>query len=1242
MATILQKPGDIALSGNIKDIIISTSADVDFEIMEKNSGTVILNETYSPDENDRVAIRLRDLLPSQLSLLLPDTDVFEQSEAVKEYTFTVAGTVFYTVVVLGGVDADIDADTFLKGNWLTWQPQQKMVKFNDPEWLTYYALVATNVKVKAYFKDKDPSTITLTSFPAGKCCSLNMNFGFLSGKFTGQPVYFDVWSEDTVGTQFAFVQRFVLFADYFEHEDLFVVVNSIGGLDTFRFTGKKEEENDFDIESALFDEDTRDYDIDFERIFKKNTGYFANVRNRVWANEFFTSLQKYFVGNNGYQSITISKPKAKSVEGDITTYNYDFVFALSRQTHYLNLSRANELPTEVVIVDPDSELFFLTPRLSNFPSATLNSALVFPVQVPFTESWQQVTYGAIRSDILSEVASMGYGYGSEVVGNADKLGGISASNYARTDIEETFEEGVTFKSSAKFNKHVFYSPDTDEDLLNLRRYGENHTLLNMMSPPQKSWGKAHECTLSLCRGDGNEFFMDLYNMDYGNTDAGNYRDYGNAMMGLRLQRRSDGWYTPFHFEYSSGLTDIHRAMTIYPNDTLGVNHSSVEVNRLLANYDSVLKFETTINGTLTSGNSLISGYIKNSGTFVDGFSGEGWSIGHGPFNDSLAVGDLTVRRSVKFYELLINKIRSGNGSYWFSDGAKVNKISSEDLTGYTLELDEELGNPFVTGQKIRCQVWNGSGVKFYEATISWAGNSTYPNLIKLNKTGYTGDAPQPGDEIVRISGGAMYITSNDNNSPYMDVVYDMNTVARFGLLTGINDPDFGGALSRYGLYCDNVYLKGIMKLAAGSSISFNDVTDTTALIESIKTVQSTADGKINESQATTITNNTVTADYINGLSCSFNQGRIGNFQITSSQIRTTNCHWGGTVAGSWMSSGEYMIYKSTSEYIKTYYTSMTDWGIYGRNTEGRVFQIGSTNRIAVFQFDNNYIWSGTKKTTDGYTIAPASMTIGAGAIRANQFYISNTDGSAHFKGILDAPSGKIGGFDINDSKFVSGDNKLTIQSTVNDTYIGLSTTYVDGAGTIRNSDAKINNEGISFHGRGRVDQRIVSFINIGACAVQAYAEDSRSGESDTVIGVYGRAVNRNASGRSYAMFSDGMLWTRGVEQYSYISDINKDDSDSWNIDIENYSYFSLNPAIEDAYLRIPPPLTDEAREIIIFNRNDARQIHIRWSLIHSDDFVIPGGGCVTLISDKNEKYNGGTATTRKRGWIIKCVYDNNF
>lgn len=78
--------------------------------------------------------------------------------------------------------------------------------------------------------------------------------------------------------------------------------------------------------------------------------------------------------------------------------------------------------------------------------------------------------------------------------------------------------------------------------------------------------------------------------------------------------------------------------------------------------------------------------------------------------------------------------------------------------------------------------------------------------------------------------GGIYNTASEPNSPYSDIFthqgepWDgLTTVARFGKLDGINDPDFGGALSGYGLYGDNVYLKGVIRALAGGYIGGFDI-----------------------------------------------------------------------------------------------------------------------------------------------------------------------------------------------------------------------------------------------------------------------------------------------------------------------------------------------------------------------------------------------------------------------------------
>jgi len=55
--------------------------------------------------------------------------------------------------------------------------------------------------------------------------------------------------------------------------------------------------------------------------------------------------------------------------------------------------------------------------------------------------------------------------------------------------------------------------------------------------------------------------------------------------------------------------------------------------------------------------------------------------------------------------------------------------------------------------------------------------------------------------------------------------------------------------------------------------------------------------------------------------------------------------------------------------------------------------------VAGWSIDSNYIWSGTKQTTNGYSTSGITMFNG-GAIRTPQFYIDHTNGNAYFKGTI--------------------------------------------------------------------------------------------------------------------------------------------------------------------------------------------------------------------------------------------------
>ncbi|MBL7973115.1 MAG: hypothetical protein JNL03_16470, partial [Prolixibacteraceae bacterium] len=220
---------------------------------------------------------------------------------------------------------------------------------------------------------------------------------------------------------------------------------------------------------------------------------------------------------------------------------------------------------------------------------------------------------------------------------------------------------------------------------------------------------------------------------------------------------------------------------------------------------------------------------KNIGSesYASGFAGSGWRMDQ--TDNRLTVDYLTVRKEMSVYELIINQIRSTNGALWVSDAAKIASVT-DGGSYWKCNLDTDGGNaapPFVPDDWIRCQKWTGRGIKYYSAKVTSVG----ADYFNITKTGIDGaGTPAAGDTVVRIGNttnssrqGAIYLTSSDSNSPYLDVLDGVvsaslagKTKVRLGKLDGITDPQMG-ALTGYGMYADNVYLKGIIYVTGGNA-----------------------------------------------------------------------------------------------------------------------------------------------------------------------------------------------------------------------------------------------------------------------------------------------------------------------------------------------------------------------------------------------------------------------------------------
>ena len=265
--------------------------------------------------------------------------------------------------------------------------------------------------------------------------------------------------------------------------------------------------------------------------------------------------------------------------------------------------------------------------------------------------------------------------------------------------------------------------------------------------------------------------------------------------------------------------------------------------------------------------------LANNGTFVSGFAGNGYRIDQDVTEigkTSAEFDNLTVRGRMRVYELLIQQIRATNGSVFISSSSTAEMINMgagfsvfttalEDLQFYTTSLvdalldvavyridtriadpetgvlddDRNLYHGFTVGDLIRAQRFemNAAG-GFAQVRVTNMLVTVFHNLWAYSAILINGDEPQAGDDFVRLGNttdttrqGSIYLTADDSNAPYIDIINDIashadwNTAgkvkARVGRLTGITDSDFGGNLQGYGLYGNNVYLRGRMIITQG-------------------------------------------------------------------------------------------------------------------------------------------------------------------------------------------------------------------------------------------------------------------------------------------------------------------------------------------------------------------------------------------------------------------------------------------
>lgn len=767
MATIIDKPDALSLSGNMRKFVLGAKEAVSF-ILKKGTAT-LLEQSYEPGPDKMVTIDVREVVESQLSYTLDTAqEIYSQNTIFADFTATIDGTSHSFRAIRCGI-ADL-ADTpgnWLKSHFLTWQPKVKEVTYYSPEWLTYYAISDCTVKAKATFPDNSSSTTSLKGMTAGECVTLNLQYAIVAKLFGNKyPSYLEVYAE--AGGARLSVSQFYKFTDiHSEDEQWFLFENSLGGMDTFRAHGVNRLQAEHGHLIAELDENLSEYDVETDRKFVKNTGFLDDYSRR-WLLDFFPSRAKYIYEASMIRRIIVTESDATYTSNDLPS-SYTFTYRLSEISRYLNLIRnEKELPDNLTVPNLSSPDFIFPPRLAELPRQELGEGVLFPAFDPHNPKASVATFGSIhdtiRNSIIKELGDTWRAIVNEAGGSGgtgDGLYHIKLDDLTEPSDENGFTALRTLKEILKPISALddrYLRKDIDDAAAGNITFEKDIILAGLDSSiysDRDAGGFGHENGFRLF-ADGTMWLKDL-RVKNDSMFAGSL---SSPMFASGFPNGTGWMLAPYIRTNAAGINETRYKLEI----------DDIAVRGTLRVYEFIVSQLMGENDNrIFSGMMEVDHYDTNSGRiYLDTDGGRLYN----PFRkgDILMVqqfqGDPTLENNyqmVKQYELKVVSVGVGN----LYDGEnRLDWLTFENFVG---DLSQ------ITKRDTLCRVDNPD-------------NSTRSGLIKIT-------------------------TIDEFGTPYLDVIRGMKTdpencvKVRIGNLNGLVTPYFG-RLDGDGAYVANLYARG--------------------------------------------------------------------------------------------------------------------------------------------------------------------------------------------------------------------------------------------------------------------------------------------------------------------------------------------------------------------------------------------------------------------------------------------------
>jgi hypothetical protein len=210
--------------------------------------------------------------------------------------------------------------------------------------------------------------------------------------------------------------------------------------------------------------------------------------------------------------------------------------------------------------------------------------------------------------------------------------------------------------------------------------------------------------------------------------------------------------------------------------------------------------------------------LTSSTVYASGFGGTGFTLNHSQTftNQSyLELDQLRVRGVMNVYEFVVNQIRSTNGNLFVTNCARISSVSLVNTNYY--DIFTEAPHGFQPNDLIRAQRFSaaGGGAAVFQTDIIV---NALGSDVWFGGTVLSGPPPAPGMDFVRLGNttdstrrGSIYLTADDVNAPYINVLNGVDSIAAWGAQSTLR-VRLGNLIGSYGYSGAPVY-----GLAAGNA-----------------------------------------------------------------------------------------------------------------------------------------------------------------------------------------------------------------------------------------------------------------------------------------------------------------------------------------------------------------------------------------------------------------------------------------